>query len=202
MSDKKLILASGSASRATLLRLAGIAFEVCVSGVDEAKIKETHKGTPYQLALALAAAKAAAVYAEHYASSPDTHYIIAADQLLVCDEVIFDKPPTMAAARQHLEALRGRTHQLIGGVVLYKNNEILWQHEETATLTMRDFSDDFLDDYLDRAGEAILSSVGAYQLEGLGVQLFSEISGDHSGILGLPLLPLLQALRDYGLTEK
>ncbi|MBE8219990.1 MAG: Maf-like protein [Alphaproteobacteria bacterium] len=192
---RKLILASGSRARAGLLQAAGVAFEVCVSGVDEDKIKSAYKGIPAQLALALAAAKAQAVYADNH--DPDI-LILAADQLLVCEDVIFDKPADMVAARAHLEQLRGRSHRLVNGLVLLAEGECVWRYEEETRLTMRDFSAAFLDDYLAQTGEAILSSVGAYQIEGLGVQLFSDIEGDYTGILGLPLVPLLAALRHYG----
>jgi septum formation protein len=125
--------------------------------------------------------------------------VIGADQVLECDGILFDKPSDLAAARSQLMALRGREHRLLSAVVLVRDGERVWHHVDRANLTVRDFSADFLDRYLRSAGDAALSSVGAYQLEGVGAQLFAAIDGDYFTILGLPLLPLLDILREQGI---
>lgn len=189
---KKLTLASKSQIRADILSGAGLAFDMQPSGVDEDGLKATHQGNPPALAIALAEAKAKAV-------AGDTQgLIVGADQLLHCAGRLFDKPRDMDEARDNLKFFRGKTHQLIGGVVLIEDGETLWTHHQAVTLTMRDFSDAFLDAYLEEAGQRILTSVGCYQLEGLGAHLFEHIDGDYFATLGLPLLPLLAALRHYG----
>jgi septum formation protein len=187
---KKLTLASKSQIRAQVLAGAGIAFEVAPSGVDEDALKAIHSGDAAGLAVGLAEAKAKAVSAEGL--------IIGADQVLQCEGVLYDKPRDMAEARANLKKFRGRTHYLIGGVVLVEGGETVWAHHQKVSLAVRDFSDAFLDAYLEQAGESILASVGCYQLEGLGSHLFDSLDGDYFSTLGLPLLPLLQALRDHG----
>jgi septum formation protein len=191
-----LILASGSSARRAVLEGAGLRFETRVAGVDEAAIKEAAQaeGIPAQdAALMLADAKAARVAAK----APEA-LVIGADQLLVCDGVWFDKPPDMTAARGHLQRLRGRRHELVTAMVCHRGGQRIWQHVAKPRLTMRDFSDAFLEAYLAAEGEALLSSVGAYRLEGHGAQLFDRIEGDQPAILGLPLLPLLGFLRQHG----
>ncbi|MCA4919016.1 MAG: septum formation protein Maf [Roseomonas sp.] len=191
-----LILASGSSARRAVLEGAGLRFETRVAGVDEAAIKEAAQaeGIPAQdAALMLADAKAARVAAK----APEA-LVIGADQLLVCDGVWFDKPPDMTAARGHLQRLRGRQHELVTALVCHRGGQRIWQHVAKPRLTMRDFSDAFLEAYLAAEGEALLSSVGAYRLEGHGAQLFDRIEGDQPAILGLPLLPLLGFLRQHG----
>lgn len=187
---KKLTLASKSQIRAQVLAGAGIAFDVAPSGVDEDALKAIHSGDAAGLAVGLAEAKAKAVSAEGL--------IIGADQVLQCEGVLYDKPRDMAEARANLKKFRGRTHYLIGGVVLVEGGETVWAHHQKVSLVVRDFSDAFLDAYLEQAGESILASVGCYQLEGLGSHLFDSLDGDYFSTLGLPLLPLLQALRDHG----
>ena len=191
---KKLTLASQSKIRAAILNGAGLAFNVHVSGVDEATLKAAHKGTAESLAGVLASAKARAVFDDGQSDG----LIIGADQILECDGVLYDKPRNMDEARANLLQFRGKSHYLVGAVVLLENGEQVWSHCGRVTLTMRDFSEPFLDAYLAQAGEAVLSSVGCYQLEGLGAQLFSDIDGDYFSILGLPLLPLLDGLRAHG----
>lgn len=193
-----LILASGSKVRATLLANAGLDFTVRDSGVDEDAIKRVFRGPADEngtdaLALELATAKALAVSNEE----PDA-LVIGADQILSCDETRFDKPRDMGEARANLVRFRGRTHILHSGIVLAKSGAVLWSFSDRAHLTMRDFSADFLDWYLDTLGEKVRSSVGCYQLEGPGIQLFEKIEGDYFTILGLPLLPLLTELRRQG----
>ena len=191
---KKLTLASQSKIRAAILNGAGLAFNVHVSGVDEATLKAAHKGTAEALASVLASAKARAVFDDGQSDG----LIIGADQILECDGVLYDKPRNMDEARANLMQFRGKSHYLVGAVVLLENGEQVWSHCGRVTLTMRDFSEPFLDAYLAQAGEAVLSSVGCYQLEGLGAHLFSDIDGDYFSILGLPLLPLLDGLRAHG----
>jgi septum formation protein len=191
-----LILASGSAIRAEILRRAGVAFTVETSAVDEAEIKSAFRAEQrpaVDCAIALAEAKASRVSRRHAGA-----LVIGADQILVCDGVWYDKPADRAAARDQLLALRGKRHELISAVCVMRDGERLWHVVERPALMVRKFSDGFLEDYLDTAGDAILASVGAYELEGRGVQLFERIDGDFFAILGLPLLPLLAFLRGHG----
>ena len=195
--DPPLVLASASAARRAVLAAAGLRFAVEAAAVDEAAIKESAR------AEGLSAAEAATVLAEAKARrvasrAPDDALVIGADQILVCDGAWFDKPPDAAAARAQLLALRGRTHELATALVCWRGGERVWGHVETPRLTMRPFSDAFLDAYLDAEGDAVLSSVGAYRLEGLGAHLFAAVRGEHAAVLGLPLLPLLGFLRGHG----
>lgn len=177
-----------------MLRGAGLDFEILPARIDEDEIKLALKADGAKVrdaATALAELKAHRV-----SQNAGADFVIAADSMLDCGGEWFDKPADMAAARLQLQALRGKTHDLVSAVVLARGGSVIWRHAEAARLTMRDFSDGFLDAYLAQAGEAVLSSVGCYQLEGLGVQLFSRIQGDFFTILGLPLLPLLDILRE------
>jgi septum formation protein len=195
-----LILASGSATRARMLRDAGIAIEIVRPAVDEEEVKASHRaaGTAVEdVALALAELKAASVARRLAAQSGA--YVLGSDQMLDCDGVWFDKPADRAAARAQLLALRGKTHRLVSAAVLLKDGQRIWHHVDEARLTLRDFSDAFLEGYLARAGADVLGSVGAYQLEGLGAQLFARVRGDFFTILGLPLLPVLAILREHGM---
>ncbi len=187
-----LVLASGSAIRRTLLEAAGLAFTVRPVAVDEAAMKAALAGEePGDVALALADLKARRV------RQPGA-LVIGADQLLVCDGEWFDKPPDLAAARAQLVALRGRSHELVTAVTCWRDGAMLWRHVARPRLTMRAFSDAFLDWYLRVEGEAVLACVGAYRLEGPGVQLFDAVEGEYAAVLGLPLLPLLGFLRQNG----
>ena len=187
---RPIVLASASAPRAALLAAAGLDFEV-----EPASIEEDHDGdrAPGELAVELAERKALAVSRRRA-----TMLVIGADQVLACADRIFVKPRNLAAARADLIDLRGRPHVLHSAIVAARDGAVVWRHVSVARLVMRDFSDDFLDWYLERAGAAVLASVGAYQLEGLGAQLFSTIDGDYFAILGLPLVPLLDFLRTDG----
>ncbi len=185
--QKPLTLASGSQVRAALMRGAGLEFDVAVSGVDEDAIKAHHRGTPDALALRLAEAKARAVARDGL--------VVGADQILVCEGTLFDKPRDIDEARENLKKFRGRTHALVSGTVLLDDGAPVWSLSEQVSLTMRAFSDEFLEAYLLEAGDDVLKSVGCYQLEGPGVQLFEAVDGDYFAILGLPLVPLLGALR-------
>jgi nucleoside triphosphate pyrophosphatase len=189
-----LILASSSAARAELLRNAGLAFSVEPAAIDEAEVKsafQAERRTAADCASALAEAKAMRVARRHPGC-----LVIGADQLLVCEGTWFDKPGDRAAARSQLLALRGKPHDLVSAVCIVRDGKLLWHFVDRSTLTMRSFSEAFLEQYLDAAGADILASVGAYRLEGAGVQLFARVEGGHFAILGLPLLPLLEALRD------
>ena len=141
----------------------------------------------------LAEAKAARIARRHPGA-----LVIGADQMLVCEGRWFDKPPDMATARAQLLALRGRPHELMTAMVCWRGGQRIWQHLARPRLVMREFSEAFLDAYLAAEGEAVLGSVGAYRLEGPGIQLFASVEGEHSAILGLPLLPLLGFLRQHG----
>lgn len=194
-----IVLASGSATRRTMLENAGVPFVVDTAPVDEAAVKQSMRletDNAARVAEVLAELKAVRVSARHPGA-----IVIGADQMLECDRQWFDKPADRAVARAQLLALRDRSHRLVSSVVAVRDGQKLWHHTDSAQLTMRRFSDAFLDQYLERAGDAVLSSVGAYQLEGLGAQLFMMVEGDHFTILGLPLLPLLDFLRENeGLT--
>jgi septum formation protein len=188
-----VVLASASAIRATLLRQAGIPVEIAPAAIDESALKQSmraERAGAADCAAALAAEKARLVSDRHVGA-----LVIGADQMLECDGVWFDKPADRRQAAANLRALRGKTHELVAAVTVLRDGASLWQHVGRARLTMRPFTDGFIDSYLDAVGDTVQQSVGAYQLEGLGVQLFSHIDGDHFTILGLPLLPLLDFLR-------
>jgi septum formation protein len=190
------VLASASPIRAELLRRAGVDIVVDTAAIDEAEIKAAFRGErreAAECATALAEAKAARVARRHPGA-----LVVGADQMLVCDGHWFDKPADVLEARAHLLALRGRRHELVSAVCVVRGTTRLWHFVDRPALTMRSFSDSFLDDYLAAAGDAVLGSVGAYRLEGEGIQLFSRIEGDYFAILGLPLLPLLEFLRGHG----
>ncbi len=189
-----LILASASSSRATMLRNAGLDFDIRPARVDEEEIKLSLKADG--ASLRDAATALAELKAHRISAAEPADFIIAADSMVACDGRWYDKPRDIEEARAHLQCLRGKTHELVSAVALARGGSVIWRHAETAKLTMREFSDAFLEAYLAQAGETVLSCVGCYQLEGLGAQLFSRIQGDHFTILGLPLLPLLDILRE------
>ena len=189
-----LVLASASQARRMMLERAGVAVVCDPASLDEAAVKSGAVGeAPAQVAAILAEMKAREVSARHPGA-----LVIGSDQMLVCEGVWYDKPATVAEARAQLTALRGRSHTLTSAAVILRDGQVLWRHAEAARLTMRDFSDDFLDQYLDEAGAGICQTVGCYRIEGPGLQLFSRVEGDHFVILGMPLLALLAALRDLG----
>jgi nucleoside triphosphate pyrophosphatase len=193
----RLILASASPHRRKLLQATGLIFDVEPAPIDEAAIKGAllaTGGDANSIAGGLAAAKAHAVSSRHRDAM-----VIGADQVLDCEGRLFDKPGSLANARDQLRRLRGRTHQLHSGVALAHNDGIVWQCTDTATLVMRQFSDAFLERYLVEAGDAIWGNVGAYAIEGIGIQLFASVRGDASTIIGLPMLPLLSELRARGM---
>lgn len=189
-----VILASKSAARRAVLRGAGVPFEIAVAGVDEdaAKTELIARGaSPKEIAGALAEQKAVRI------SEARRGLIVGADQTLEFEGGLYDKVETVEAARDRLKLLRGRPHQLHSAVVVARDGAPIWRETVSATLAMRDFSDAFLDAYLASEGEAALGSVGCYRLEGLGAQLFARIEGDYFTILGLPLLGLLELLRQH-----
>ncbi len=187
-----LILASGSASRRSILEKAGLTFEVDPADVDESALKQQFRGDATALALHLAEAKALAV------SNRRPGLVVGADQVLAFDGKVFDKAKSVEEAAQRLAMLRGATHWLQGGVALAEGGEIVWRHKSTCRMVVRNFSDDFLKDYVDHAGEILTKGVGAYAFEGLGAQLFEHVEGDYFAVLGLPLLPVLSELRARG----
>lgn len=187
-----LVLASRSKARKALLETAGIPVEVHPADVDERGLEAGVTAADAAAAL-LARAKARAV-----AQKLPGRLIIGADQTLALDAQRFAKPADRAAARAQLRALSGRTHTLYSAVAFAGEGEIPFEHVGVARLTMRALSETFLDTYLAAAGDAATASVGGYQLEGLGVHLFERVEGDHSTVLGLPLLPVLDFLRRQG----
>jgi septum formation protein len=192
-----LILASASPSRRQMLQNVGLDFAIEPSGVDEDEVKLSllgERATAQDIATTLAEMKALRVSTRRAGA-----FVIGADSTLACEGKLYDKPANLAAAREQLKALGGRTHELVSSVVVAKNGARLWHTTETGRLTMRPFTDAFLDAYLARAGEAVCASVGAYQLEGLGAHLFTRIEGDYFTVLGLPLLPLLAFLAEHGI---
>jgi septum formation protein len=190
-----LVLASQSKARQMLLRNAGIDIEVVPADIDERAIQaNSGLAAPGQLAALLAEEKALVVSRQR-----DRQFVVGADQTLALGKQIFNKPAGRAEARAQLKQLAGRCHELHSAVSVAAVDKIKFECVTVARMTMRRLSDEELDIYLDAAGEAVTTSVGAYQLEGLGVHLFERIEGDHFTILGLPLLPLLGFLRYQGL---
>jgi septum formation protein len=190
-----LVLASQSTARRAVLEGAGVPFEVVVAGVDEtaAKVSLLAKGaSPCGVAEALAELKAVKV------SRARPQFVVGADQTLEFEGGLYDKVETLDEARERLKLLRGKAHRLHSAVVVARDGAPIWREVVSATLTMRDVSDSFVEAYLAAEGQAALGSVGCYRLEGLGAQLFSRIEGDYFAILGLPLLGLLDLLRRHG----
>jgi septum formation protein len=193
LAERPLVLASKSSARRAMLEAAGIPVAVQPAEIDERTV-ERDAGEDAAAAAALLAREKARVVA---AQLPD-RLVAGADQTLALGEQRFSKPVDRADARGQLQALRGRTHALHSAVALFRGGDLLFECCETARLTMRKFSDGFLDAYLDTTGAAATASVGGYQLERTGIQLFARVEGDHFTILGLPLLPLLHFLRSAG----
>jgi septum formation protein len=193
-----LLLASTSPFRRRLLEAAGLLFRVAPAQVDEAALKRElgSKVAPTALADALAAAKAAAV-----SETSPGHLVIGADQVLAMDGTLFDKPRDVEEARAQLRRLRGQTHRLVTAVALAQEGRAVWTTVDSASLTMRDFSDAFLDRYLAECGDRLLQIAGAYEIEGRGIQLFERVEGDYFTIVGLPLVPLLAELRARGVLQ-
>lgn len=195
---RPLILASGSAARREMLGAAGVMFEVVPADVDEGAIRNRmHVENPGVDAGDVAGALACAKAEEVARRRPDAH-VIGADQVLVLGGRLFEKPSNITKAREQLLDLRGQTHELVSAVAIAEGNAVVWSTLTRAKMTMRPFSEAFLDDYLARVGNLVTGSVGAYHLEGLGLQLFERIEGDYFTVLGMPMLPLLDALRARG----
>jgi septum formation protein len=190
----EIILASASEARQRLLASAGINVRSLASGLDETalKVQFVHSGEPNigKLATLLATAKA-----ELVSGANSNALVIGADQILIFEGKVIDKPKSMQEAKSQLLELRGKTHHLVSAVTTAINGSAIWSDSATAELSMRCFSGKFLEDHLSAVGDEVLTSVGSYKIEGQGVQLFDKISGDYFSILGLPLLPLLSFLR-------
>ena len=194
LADEPLVLASKSAIRHAILRDARIPVAVEPADIDERGIEQrSAKEDAGELAAVLACEKARTVAARF-----PGRLVLGADQTLALGERRFSKSADRAGARRQLAALRGQTHELHSALALVRGSSVLFEHREVARLTMRSFSDEFLEAYLDAAGTAVTASVGGYQLEKVGIQLFEHIQGDHFTILGLPLVPLLEYLRTAG----
>ncbi|MAD94622.1 MAG: septum formation protein Maf [Rhodobacteraceae bacterium] len=192
----KVILASSSSIRAKMLRDAGVKFDVQIPYVDEETILRSlnlEGAKPADIADTLAEYKA-----RHISNKNFSSLVIAADQVLAFNGQIYTKPKDIKEARAHLNLLKGQGHQLLSAVVIYEDMKPIWRHTGRAQLSMRNFSNAFLDNYLEKVGEDILHCVGCYQLESYGINLFTHIKGDYFTILGLPLLEVLSFLRTRG----
>ena len=195
--SERLILASKSAARRSMLADAGVTFSVQVADVDEDAVKAVHDPADAAgLAVELACVKALAV-----SRHDEDAWVLGADQTLGFDGGLISKAASLEDARARLVAMRGRTHQLHSGAALARNGQIVWSGVDTATMRVRDFSDAFLDAYLAAEGEALLHCVGSYRLEGMGSQLFEAVEGDFFTVLGLPLWPVLAELRRAGVLK-
>jgi septum formation protein len=191
-----VVLASASATRSALLRAAGVEFAVTAAPIDERKVESpllAKRAIPDAIAAALADAKAVAV-----SSMLRDALVIGADQVLDFAGERWTKPASREEARTQLRRLAGKSHRLPTAVAVARGGTIRWRHLDAPRLTMRSLTGGEIDDYLRRAGDAAVTSLGAYQIEGLGIQLFEAIDGDYFSILGLPLLPLLAYLRSEG----
>lgn len=192
MSGRRLILASGSAARRQMLLNAGLVFDVVPADIDEDGVRDVMMAVAshQQIAVVLAETKALSVAAAHQDAN-----VIGSDQILSTGDDILSKPQSREGARETLRTLSGRTHWLHSAVAIAVGDDLRWRTVESAALTMRDLSDVDIERYLDAAGPGIFGCVGAYQIEGAGVQLFERVAGDHFTIMGMPLLPLLGQLR-------
>ena len=196
LTPEPVVLASGSPFRRNMLEQAGLAVEAVSAQIDERAVETAVEGsgvTPEDLAAILAEAKALDV-----SEKMPGRLVIGADQTLSLGDAVLHKPRDMEEARRRLLLLSGRTHQLNSAVVVARDGEVLWRHVEIARLTMRALDPGFVGRHLARVGQKALSSVGAYQIEGEGIQLFDKVEGDHFTIVGLPLIPLLARLRGMG----
>jgi len=189
-----LVLASSSPFRRMLMENAGLSFECRAADIDERSIESgLQNASPDETAATLARAKAIDV-SRHFPGA----IVIGSDQTMSLGTRVYHKPKSIDEARESVLSLSGKTHRLNSAIALVRDGQVVWEHVAHADLTVRDLSDSFVNGYLQRVGEKVFSSVGAYQLEGEGIQLFSKIEGDYFTILGLPMLPLLDKLRDLG----
>lgn len=190
----KLVLASASPFRRMLMENAGLAFDALPAEIDERQIEQTlNNATPDEVALALAEAKAIDVGGQRRGA-----LVLGSDQTMSLGNRVYHKPRSLGEARENLLSLSGQTHRLNSAIVLVRDGTVLWRHVSYADLSVRPLTENFVDRYLGRVGEKVFTSVGAYQLEGEGIQLFRKIEGDYFTILGLPMLPLLEKLRELG----
>ncbi len=192
--SRDLILASSSAARNSLLKNAGVSFRAVSPGIDEAAIKrdgQLNCERPDEVAETLAKEKALSVGRRNPKSS-----VIGSDQILVCNCHWFDKPMNLETARKQLESLSGQVHQLVNATVIVRDNIAIWTHKNTVNVEMCKLSSDWIEKYLAKEGQVVCESVGAYKLEGRGVQLLRHVDGDFFSILGLPMFPLLGFLRE------
>ncbi len=197
--EPAIILASASTARRAVLEAAGLRFEPRAAAIDEAGVKASARAegmSAVETAILLAEMKA-----ERVARHAPAALVIGCDQLLVCDGEWFDKPVDVAEARAQLRRLRGRTHELVTAVVCLRDGERIWHHVARPRLTMRGFSEAFLEAYLDVEARHVMSTVGAYRLEAVGAQLFDAVEGEQAAILGMPLLPLLGFFRQHGVLK-
>ncbi len=195
-----LILASKSKSRQDLLDAAGVKFKSISADIDEGTIRREMRAAGHdsrQTSLKLAIEKATTVSKKYPGS-----FVIGADQILDLKGEWFSKPKDLNSAHKNLKKLRNKTHLLVNGTAIVKNGSVVWFDNSVVKVTMRDFSDNFLDDYLAEAGDDVCYSVGAYYMEDLGAQLVKSFEGDYFSVLGLPLLPLLECLRQCGELQK
>lgn len=195
LSSEEIILASASPSRAALLTGAGIQFQRIPAHIDEQEVKRSaaaEGSNAIDVAKILADMKALRISNQY----PES-LVVGADQMLECDGAWFDKPRNRDEAKISLQKLQGKTHKLLSSVCVARGNAVIWHHNAETKMTMRPLGDAFISKYLDAAGEKVCTSVGAYQLEGLGAHLFERIEGDYFTILGLSILPLLGFLRHH-----
>jgi len=188
----KIILGSSSPSRKKLLKNTGIDFKVKSPTTDESLQKKEFKGKKQDLAIYLAEKKALSI------NAGPKEIIIGADQVLLHNNKIYDKPKSIQEAKKHLKALSNKTHNLISGTVISKNNKIIWQHQSVSKMEMHKLTNKEIDEYLSKSGKNILRCVGAYNIEGYGSKLFKKIDGDFFSIVGLPLIQLLNAIKKIG----
>lgn len=200
-----ILLASASLARKNILQSAGVDFEILSIPIDEVQVRVSALSdgmTPGDIAVLLAFLKAQAA-SQHLATvrpSPSTAYVIGADQILVCEGQIINKPASIAAAKDQLLWLAGKSHKLFSATVVLREGQRIWQYLAESALSMRKFDSVFADSYIQHVGDAALRSPGTYQIESVGLSLFSKIDGDHFDIMGLSLLPLLGILREHGLS--
>ena len=205
LANATILLASASVARKNILRSAGVDFESFPVTIDEAQVRSgalADKMTPEDIAVLLAFLKAQAA-SQRFAAAPfesSVAYVIGADQILVCEGQIINKPASIEAAKDQLLWLAGKPHKLFSAIVLFRDGQRIWHHLAESLLIMHQFDAVFVDSYIKHISDAVLRSPGAYQIESVGMSLFSKIDGDYFDILGLPLLPLLSILREHGLS--